>query len=133
MTTPTLRAWGVSSNLLVVILLLLTFTLKAQQNSASNGFTLQFVKEESNGSVSEVASNVLKVRNNSGRRYVFKLELGSPQGIYWMNYHKGMCCYYKKEYESAKKYLGLISISNAPLSIIIKSYLKIRLMNLMNV
>ena len=51
-------------------------------------------------------------------------KLGFPKGIYWMNYHKGMCCYYQKEYESAKKYLGLISIRNAPLSISIKSFQK---------
>ncbi len=81
MTTRTPRVCSVSCiPVVVVILLLLNFTLAAQQNTTSNGLTLQFVKAESNGSVSEVASNVLKVVNNSGRRYVFNLEIASPQG-----------------------------------------------------
>lgn len=60
--------------------MLLYFTTAAQQNVAPNGLTLQFVKTESTGSVNEVASNVLRVVNNSGRTYVFNLELSSPQG-----------------------------------------------------
>ena len=47
--------------------------------------------------------------------------LGFSQGLYWVNYHKGMCCYYQGEYESAKKYFGRLSGSNIPLSIRIKS------------
>ena len=68
----------------------------------------------------------LKVFAALERHYATEIsELGFSQGIYWMNYHKGMCCYYQGEYESAKKYLGLLSGSNAPLSNKIKSGLKV--------
>lgn len=49
----------------------------AQQGTAS-GLTLQFIKSQTSGSVDEVASNVLKVVNRSGRTSVFKIEIATP-------------------------------------------------------
>lgn len=50
-----------------------------QASASANGLTLQFVRSQTTGSVDEVASNVLRVINNSGRRYVFNLEIAYPQ------------------------------------------------------
>lgn len=58
-------------------MLFLSEKASAQQASAS-GLTLQFIKSQTTGSVDEVASNVLKVINRSGRRQVFKLEVAAP-------------------------------------------------------
>ena len=59
--------------------------------------------------------------------------LGFTHGIWWMNYHKGMCCYNQGNYDLASRYLWLIKGSEAPLSIRIKSYWKVFLINLMHV
>jgi glycosyltransferase involved in cell wall biosynthesis len=75
----------------------------------------------------------LKVFNALEKRYANEIKgMGYPNGIYWMNYHKGMCCYYQGDYELAKKYLALISGSDAPLSIKIKSCLRIWMISLMH-
>lgn len=52
---------------------------QSETSASANGLTLQFVKSQTSGSVNEVASNVLRVINNSGRRYVFNLEIAYPQ------------------------------------------------------
>ena len=68
------------------------------------------------------------------KRYAEEIvALGFTQGIYWMNYHKGMCCYNQGDYDSASMNFWLIKGSEAPLSIRIKSYWKIFLINLMHV
>ena len=48
------------------------------QEIAASGLTLQFIKTQTSGSVDEVASNVLKVVNNTGRTSVFKIEIATP-------------------------------------------------------
>ncbi|WP_420388076.1 hypothetical protein [Roseivirga sp.] len=57
--------------------MMLAFQANAQQGSAS-GLTLQFLKSQTSGSVDEVASNVLKVVNRTGRTSVFKVEIATP-------------------------------------------------------
>ncbi len=85
MTTRDPRLWRfISHPVFAVTLLILLFSnTKAQAQSettaSANGLTLQFVKSQTSGSVNEVASNVLRVINNSGRRYVFNLEIAYPQ------------------------------------------------------
>jgi glycosyltransferase involved in cell wall biosynthesis len=72
-----------------------------------------------------------KIFATLGKRYAEEIEaLGFPHGIYWMNYHKGMCCYNERDYDLASRYLWLIRGSEAPLSIRIKSYWIIFLINL---
>lgn len=63
--------------MVIASICLLSHTSYAQNFSAS-GITIEFVRPQSEGSVSEVASNVLKVINKSGRRSVFSLEVSTP-------------------------------------------------------
>lgn len=60
-----------------ILLCVIVVQAQAQQNSAS-GLTLEFIKSQTSGSVDEVASNVLKVVNRSGRTSVFKIEIATP-------------------------------------------------------
>jgi glycosyltransferase involved in cell wall biosynthesis len=50
--------------------------------------------------------------------------LGHHEGVYWMNYQKGMCCYLLGDYTKASKYFGLVCKNKAPLSLLIESYWK---------
>jgi glycosyltransferase involved in cell wall biosynthesis len=73
----------------------------------------------------------LKVFTALEKRYAKEIVgLGFPQGVYWMNYHKGMNCYYQGNYDLAKEYLKLVFGSIAPLSVSIKSGWIILCMNL---
>ncbi|GHE74403.1 hypothetical protein [Roseivirga thermotolerans] len=56
---------------------MLQTSVVAQERTAS-GLTLQFLKSQTSGSVDEVASNVLKVVNRTGRTSVFKIEIATP-------------------------------------------------------
>jgi hypothetical protein len=60
-----------------MLLLMLQTSVVAQERTAS-GLTLQFLKSQTSGSVDEVASNVLKVVNRTGRTSVFKIEIATP-------------------------------------------------------
>ena len=60
-----------------IFLCMILAQANAQQGTAS-GLTLQFVKSQTSGSVDEVASNVLKVINHTGRTSVFKIEIATP-------------------------------------------------------
>ncbi|MBL78499.1 MAG: glycosyl transferase [Nitrosomonadaceae bacterium] len=74
-----------------------------------------------------------KIFTTLEKRYAEEIiALGFPQGIYWMNYHKGMCCYNQGGYDLASRFLWLIKGSEAPLSIRIKSYWIIFLIHLLH-
>ena len=60
-----------------ILLCMMAAQANAQQGTAS-GLTLQFIKSQTSGSVDEVASNVLKVVNHTGRTSVFKIEIATP-------------------------------------------------------
>jgi hypothetical protein len=54
------------------------FTYGQDINAAANGFTLNFLNQSTSGSVNQVASNVVKAINKSGRTMVFNIELSGP-------------------------------------------------------
>ncbi len=66
-------------------LIFCTLNIFGQSRPTSNGFTLQFLKGSTDGSVDQVASNVVKVVNNTGRTVVFNLEYAYPAGWRIMN------------------------------------------------
>ncbi len=82
MTTRPLRLGRIFSYTVIGALFwVINFSTKAQENNvAATGFTLEFLKENTQGSVNQVASNVVKAVNNSGRTVVFNLELAGPAG-----------------------------------------------------
>lgn len=67
----------VSASCILLCLIFAQAKIQAQEIAAS-GLTLQFIKSQTSGSVDEVASNVLKVVNRTGRRSVFKIEIATP-------------------------------------------------------
>lgn len=84
MSTQRLRLWRLLSILLTVVITF-CYGLNAQQtrNASVTGFTMQFVKDGTIGSVNQVASNVLRVINTTGRRSIFRLDVAYPVG--WKN------------------------------------------------
>ena len=59
------------------------------------------------------------------RLYADDIEkLGHHEGIYWMNYHKGMCCYLLGDYAEASKYLKRVYNNNAPMSLLVEIFWK---------
>uniref|UniRef100_UPI004047637F COG1470 family protein n=1 Tax=Roseivirga sp. TaxID=1964215 RepID=UPI004047637F len=58
----------------------LSIFAQAQNNVVANGFTLSFIQESTVGSVEQVATNVLRVKNGNARRMVFTLDVSSPAG-----------------------------------------------------
>lgn len=81
MSTQHPRFWRLLSILFTVGIVLFT-ELKAQEtvNASVSGFTMQFVKQDAVGSVNQVASNVLRIVNTSGRRTIFRLDVAYPGG-----------------------------------------------------
>ena len=77
-----LRLWSYISVTVIGVLLLTVCThTNAQTNSVvANGFTLTFVNGATIGSVDEVATNVLRVKNGTSRRVNFSLDISSPAG-----------------------------------------------------
>tara|TARA_R110001599_G_scaffold174679_4_gene366667 strand:- start:19141 stop:22023 length:2883 start_codon:yes stop_codon:yes gene_type:complete len=64
-----------------VLLLIICTHTNAQTNSVvANGFTLTFVNGSTIGSVDEVATNVLRVKNGTSRSVTFSLDVSSPAG-----------------------------------------------------
>ena len=82
MINCSLRLWRFFSVTVIGVLFLIICThAKAQNNSVvANGFTLTFVNGTTIGSVDEVATNVLRVKNGTSRRVTFSLDVSSPAG-----------------------------------------------------
>ncbi len=67
-----------SCTVIGALFLAISFHSNGQSSAAANGFTLDFLKKTTSGSVNQVASNVVKAVNRSGRTIVFNLELAGP-------------------------------------------------------
>ena len=81
MINCSLRLWRFFSFTVIGILFLTYCNYAiAQNNVVDNGFTVSFVKASTTGSVDQVASNVLRVKNGTSRRINFSLDVSSPAG-----------------------------------------------------
>jgi len=80
LTTRPLRLGRLSFRTVIgaLFLAISVYAYGQEVNAAANGFTLNFVKQSTTGSVTQVASNVVKAVNRSGRTLVFNIELAGP-------------------------------------------------------